>query len=346
MRALLALLALGVLLTAHEFAHLLAARIFGTRAIVFSFGIGPPLFGFRALGQRWALGAIPFGGWLRLEGENPHDPTRVSGVPFAALSAGRRLAIFAAGPLGSWLLAVGLLTGLFVAGTHHPAGTVVGGVEPGSRAAAAGLRPGDRITTVDGAPVQTWSELVDALGAHQGTEATLGIVRGTESLRMELTPEVDAEGRAHIGLRQLYTFERLRPSEAFRRAVRQSGIIVERLLGEAADVLVQPWGGTVRHHTVGTLVWGAAEAAGASADALVRGLAALSLALALFFLLPLPALDGGRMLLTLWEAMAGRPVDARVQTLLQTVSLLAGVAAVTWLAYGEVRQVVSMTLGK
>ena len=49
MRALLALLALGVLLTVHELGHLLAARVFGTRAVVFSFGIGPPLFGFRAL---------------------------------------------------------------------------------------------------------------------------------------------------------------------------------------------------------------------------------------------------------------------------------------------------------
>src|SRR5574338_188020 len=122
MRALLALLALGVLLTVHELAHLLAARVFGTRAIVFSFGIGPPLFGFRALGQRWALGAIPFGGWLRLEGENPHGAARASGVPFAALSVGRRLAVFAAGPLGSWAVAVLLLTGLFAAGTHHPVG--------------------------------------------------------------------------------------------------------------------------------------------------------------------------------------------------------------------------------
>ena len=66
MRALLALLALGVLLTAHELAHLLAARIFGTRAVVFSFGVGPPLLGFRALGQRWAIGAIPFGGFPEL----------------------------------------------------------------------------------------------------------------------------------------------------------------------------------------------------------------------------------------------------------------------------------------
>ena len=88
-----------------------------------------------------------------------------------------------------------------------------------------------------------------------------------------------------------------------------------RLLREAGEVLAQPWGGAARNHTVGALVWSAAEAAGTSADALVRGLAALSFGLGLFFLLPLPALDGGRMLLTLWEAARGRPVDARVQTL-------------------------------
>ena len=93
-------------------------------------------------------------------------------------------------------------------------------------------------------------------------------------------------------------------------------------------------------------MWGAAESAGRSADALVRALAALSFGLALFFLLPLPALDGGRMLLTLWEGVLGRPVDARVQTVLQTLSLLAGVAAVAWLAYGEVRQALSVTLGR
>ena len=92
-------------------------------------------------------------------------------------------------------------------------------------------------------------------------------------------------------------------------------------------------------------MWSAAQAAETSLDALVRALAALSLVLGLFFLLPLPALDGGRILLTVWEAAMGRPVDGRVQTLLQTLSLLAGVAAVAWLTYGEVRQVLAMTLG-
>ncbi|MGZ6080785.1 MAG: site-2 protease family protein [Myxococcaceae bacterium] len=344
MRALLALLALGALLTLHELAHLLAARIFGTRAIVFSFGIGPPLFGFRALGQRWALGAIPFGGWLRLEGENPHDATRASGVPFAALSVARRLAIFAAGPLGSWLVGVGLLAALFAAGTHQPVATEVGAVDPGSLAARAGFHPGDRVLSVDGAPVHRWSDLVEGLGRAAGTIVAVEVARGGETRVLQITPELDAEGRARIGLHQLYRFERLAPAEAARRAVGHSGVVVGRLFREAGEVLAQPWWGAARNHTVGALVWGAAEAAGASADALVRALAALSFGLALFFLLPLPSLDGGRMLLTVWEAATGRPVDARVQTLLQTLSLLAGVAAVAWLAYGEVRQALSLTL--
>jgi regulator of sigma E protease len=345
MRALLALLALGVLLTAHELAHLLAARIFGTRAVVFSFGVGPPLFGFRALGQRWAIGAIPFGGWLRLEGENPHDAARASGVPVAALSVGRRFAVFAAGPLGSWAVAVLLLAGLFATGTHHPTGTVVGGVEPGSRAALAGFRPGDRVLSVDGDEVHAWTEMVEAL-THAAGPASVTVARGADTRTLEVTPELGADGRARIGLRQLYTYERLPVGRALWQAVLHTGVVIPKILTEAGALLAQPWGDSARNHTAGALVWSAAEAAGTGADALIRSLAALSLALGLFYLLPLPALDGGRMLLTLWEAAMGRPVDGRVQTLLQTASLVAGVAAVAWLTYGEVRQVLSMTLGR
>jgi len=344
MRALLALLALGALLTLHELAHLLAARVFGTRAVVFSFGLGPPLFGFRALGQRWTLGAIPFGGWLRLEGENPHDATRTSGVPFAALSGARRLAIFASGPLGSWLVGVGLLTALFVMGTHQPVGTEVGAVDPGSLAARAGFHPGDRVLAVDDLPVRRWSDLVAGLGMAAETIASVQVARGGERVVLRIAPALDVEGRPHVGLRQLYRFQRLPLPEAAAQAVRHSRVVLGRLVHEAAQVLAQPWWGAARNHTVGALVWSAADAAGTSADTLVRALAALSFGLGLFFLLPLPALDGGRMLLTLWEAARGRPVDARVQTLLQTLSLLAGVAAVAWLAYGEVRQALSVTL--
>jgi regulator of sigma E protease len=222
---------------------------------------------------------------------------------------------------------------------------VVGAVDPGSLAARAGFRPGDRILSVDGAPVRHWSALVDALGDAPPAGAVVGVARGEDAVHLQVRPELDADGRARIGIRQLYHFERLPPGQALWQAVRHTGVVLERILHQTGELLAQPWGGRARAHTAGALVWSAAEAAGASLDALVRALAALSLALGLFYLLPLPALDGGRMLLTLWEGLAGRPVDARVQTLLQTLSLLAGISAVAWLAYGEVRQVLSVTLG-
>jgi len=343
MRALLALLALGGLVLLHELAHLVAARLFGTRAVLFSFGFGPRLLTFRALGQRWGVGALPFGGWLRLEGENPHDMARPSGVPFAALSPGARLAVFAAGPLGSWGVAVLLMAGLYTAGTHRPVPMTVGLVQPASEAARARLRPGDRILEVDGHPVGRWTALAKALGTRVGETATLRLERAGAVFEVQVRPEAAAGGRGRIGVGELYAFERLPPGTALRAAVDHSGLLFERLMEELAQVLAQPWTGAGQGHTVGALVWRSARQAGTSLDALVRALAALSVALALFFLLPLPALDGGRMLLTLWEAFRRKPLDARVQTSLQLLSLVAAVTAVGWLALGEVRQVLSVS---
>jgi regulator of sigma E protease len=342
MRALLALLALGGLVLLHELAHLIAARLFGTRAVLFSFGVGPRLLTFRALGQRWGVGALPFGGWLRLEGENPHDVARPSGVPFAALSPIRRLAIFAAGPLGSWLVAVLLMAGLYAAGTHRPVPMTVGLVEPASEAARAKLRPGDRILSVDGEPIARWTALAEALGARAGEVTTLRVERNGRPFEVQVRAEA-AGGRGRIGVGELYAFERLPPRQALRAAVDHSWLLVARLMEEVGQVLAQPWTGAARGHTIGALVWRSAEQSGKSLDTLVRALATLSVALALFFLLPLPALDGGRMLLTLWEAFRRKPLDARVQTALQLLSLVAAVAAVGWLALGEVRQVLSVS---
>jgi Zn-dependent protease len=75
-----------------------------------------------------------------------------------------------------------------------------------------------------------------------------------------------------------------------------------------------------------------------SLDGALRALAVASIALGLLYLLPLPALDGGRLLLTGWESLRGRPLDARVQTALQLLSLLVAVLAVGWVALNELRQ--------
>ena len=336
MPTLVALLVLGFLVLVHELAHLVAARAVGARAVVFSIGLGLPLYAFRAVGQRWVLGAIPWGAWLRLEGENPYQPTPgAEEVPFAELSPARRAFVFLAGPAASILLGLLLLVGLHAVGTHVPVPRPVGAVEPGSEAARATLRPGDRIERVDGVPVQRWQSLVHALGLRAGQRVVLGVRRGAAQLEVAVEPTVDVAGRGHIGIAEQYAFVREPPGRALVAGLRHGGQAVRQTVAWAAGLFRGP-DGSGEQGAAALLL--RRVAAIESLDGALRALAAASIALGLLYLLPLPALDGGRLLLTGWESLRGRPLDARVQTGLQLLSLLVAVLAVGWVAVNEVRQ--------
>jgi regulator of sigma E protease len=340
MPTLVALVALGVLVLVHELAHLAAARAVGARAVVFSIGLGLPLYGFRRLGQRWVLGAIPWGGWLRLEGENPYQPS--SGMRFSELSPARRAVVFLAGPLASLLLGLLLLTLLHAGGTHVPVPMTVGEVEQGSEAARAALRPGDVVESVDGIKVQSWEALSRALAAHSRQTVTLGVQRGTTLLTASMQSAADGHGHGQVGLAQAYVFAKEPLPRALGAALRHALQLVRQSLSWTADLFRgpdgsgQPGAAAVLLRRLATLK---------SLDSMVRALAAASIALGFFYLLPLPALDGGRLLLTLLERLRGRPLDARLQTTLQLLSLLLAVAAVGWVALNEVRQALAAAGG-
>ncbi len=332
MPTLVALLALGVLVLVHELAHLAAARAVGARAVVFSIGLGLPLYGFRGFGQRWVLGAIPWGGWLRLEGENPYETA--SGVMFSGLSPARRMLVFLAGPLASVLLGLLLLTGLHAAGTYVPVPMTVGAVDQGSEAARVGLRPGDVLESVAGMPVTQWGRLSTALAAHAGQSVILGVRRGATPLSVSVQPTLDAHGHGHLGVVQAYAFEKEPLPRAFQAGLGHGVQLARQTASWAADLFRGPDGAgagaaALLLRRLATLK---------SLDGAVRALAAATIGLGFLYLLPLPALDGGRLLLTLWEALRGRPLDAQVQTALQLLSLLLAVAAVGWVALNEVRQ--------
>jgi regulator of sigma E protease len=343
MPTLVALIALGVLVLVHELAHLLAARAVGARAVVFSVGFGLPLYGFRAAGQRWVLGAIPWGAWLRLEGENPYQPSSdVHEVTFSELSPARRALVFVAGPVASILLGVLLLSALHAGGTHVPVPMTVGLVESGSEAARAALRPGDVIETVDGVPLRGWTAFTLTLAAHAGQPVTLGFRRGTESLARVVEPTRDARGRGHIGIGQAYAFTREPLPRAFGAGVKHALQLVRQTAAWAADL---PRGPDSSGQPGAAAVMLRRLAAIESLDGVTRALAAATIALGFLYLLPLPALDGGRLLLTAWERLRGRPLDARVQTALQLLSLLLAVVAVGWVAFNEVRQALAVARG-
>src|SRR5690349_5251986 len=143
------LVLIGVMILIHELGHFWAARFFDVRVEAFSFGFGPRLFGFRRGETDFRFSAILFGGYVKMAGEQPNDETASDPRSFAAKPRWQRLIIAFAGPAMNIILAVGLLTGLFMVRYPRPANydapAVIGYLQKDSPAAKAGLQEGDKI---------------------------------------------------------------------------------------------------------------------------------------------------------------------------------------------------------
>ena len=155
------IVALGVLIVVHEYGHYLAARFCGVKVLRFSVGFGRALFT-RKIGQdqtEWVIAAVPFGGYVKMldEREAPVPPGEAPRA-FNRQGVWRRFFIVIAGPAFNFFFAILVYAGLFLYGLPE-ARPVLGAPPAGSIAAAAGLRSGDTVRSVDGEAIGTWQEL-------------------------------------------------------------------------------------------------------------------------------------------------------------------------------------------
>ena len=196
-----AILVLGIIIVIHELGHFMAAKFFKIRVEAFSIGFGPRLIGFRRGDTDYRISAFPLGGYVRMTTEYPSD--EVSGSPHEFLSKPKwqRFVVAAAGPAMNVILAVSLLTGLFMYGTEVPAFTesdpVVGAVVSGSAAEAAGLLPGDRIVALDGKTDPSWDEVAARIVTNGGRKIPITLQRGGRTIETFLTPV--KQGRSDTG---------------------------------------------------------------------------------------------------------------------------------------------------
>jgi regulator of sigma E protease len=332
------LLALGLLVALHELGHLVAARLLGIRVSRYTLGFGPAVFTFRFRETDYVFGAVPLGGSVRIQGMNPHEPGGDPTDPasFAARTPWKRMLVLLAGPLANLLFALGILFALYTSGTHVVVPLTVGTIVPGSEAARAQLLPGDRIVSVDGRPLESWAELVELIAQNPGRELKLGVERQDEPREVKVRPRPDERGAGRIGVSQQYVYRTHAPGQALLQAVAHTGNLVaegSRLLGR----LMQGQRGLVLSNPVG-MVKQSSGAAASGLGAFLRVLVGLSVALAFFHLLPLPSLDGGRMLFLLLEAVSRRKVPPRVETLVHAVGFLALLGVVLTVALADVRQ--------
>lgn len=331
-----AVLAVSALIIIHEAGHFWAARRFGMKVERFSVGFGPVIFSFKRGETEFAISALPLGGYVKIAGMSPGDDVAPGDrTAYANQAAWRRFLVILAGPFMNYVMAIVIAAGLLATlGLRAPDPSArVGAIVEGMPAAAAGLTPGDRILSVAGQPVDSFLAVVKELQRHPGRTIPLEVERGegaaAERLTLAITPR-DEGGVGRVGFRQAQLVERrgaaAAVAEGFARTNAQAGL----QLG-----------------AFGALFSGAgkAELSGPAgiAQELVRGARAgtepflslvwvISIVLAILNLLPVPALDGGRLAFLLWEIVTRRRVNERVENafhLAGFVALLALILAVT-----------------
>ena len=170
------LVALGVLVTFHEFGHFWVARRCGVKVLRFSVGFGAPLVRWHdRQGTEFVIAAIPLGGYVKMLDEREGDvPPALVDQSFNRKPVGQRIAIVAAGPVANFLLAIFFFWVLAMLGSQQIR-PVIGTVETGSLAAAAGLTAGQEIVSVDGKPTNGWSAVNLQLVRRLGESGTLNI---------------------------------------------------------------------------------------------------------------------------------------------------------------------------
>jgi regulator of sigma E protease len=186
-------LVLGVMILVHEFGHFAAAKLFGVRVEQFAIGFGKRLFGMRRGDTDYRVNLLPLGGYVKMAGENPLEARTGDPGEFMSHPRWQRFVIAFAGPFANLVLAVGLLTGVFMVRYEHPAyldhPAVIGYVAENSPAEKAGIEAGDRIIRIGSTQNPTWEDVILKAMLSPGHPIDVAVQRGDQVLDRQVVPE-------------------------------------------------------------------------------------------------------------------------------------------------------------
>ncbi len=276
-------------------------------------------------GTLYSLNLLPMGAFVRMTGEeDPSEPRSLAAQPRA-----QRVAVMAAGPVVNLLAALLLLIGAHMSGIPMDRQVKVTQVEPGTAAAEAGLQSGDVIVTVDGEQIdEGLTELRNIIRAAPGETINLEVKRSRERLSLKATPE-RRDDHGFLGIMMApWPLKRYGVLNAFKASTAQLATIAKRTLElplmlirgsissqEARPTSVVGISQIMTFSLQQSIQWGVASPA-------LQTAALISLALGLTNLLPLPALDGGRILFVLIEAIRGRRIPPEREAVIHFVGML------------------------
>ena len=310
------ILIFGVVVISHEFGHFLLAKASGITVLEFSVGMGPTLFSFQKGGTKYALKLLPIGGACMFEGEDglqtqEGEPSEGS---FMKANVWKRISTVVAGPFFNFILA--FIIALIMVNMIVIRDPVATEVVEGGAAAEAGLQDGDRILSIDGEQIRLYEEILLFTQTHRGGAVDLGYERDGQEYVVSIEPQYDeTTGRYMIGISNAdfvkitgidslkYAWYEIRYS--VKMTYKSLGMLVKGQVGR--EDVAGPVGIAV--NLVGKTYEESKQYGWQSVMVNMMNITLmLSVNLGIINLLPLPALDGGRLMFMLLEVVRGKPV--------------------------------------
>ena len=347
---LIAILIFGLIIVVHEYGHFIVARKSGITVEEFAVGMGPLLYGKKVGDTLYSLRAIPLGGYCKMLGADEDSQEDVEGS-FNSKSVYARIAVISAGSIMNILLSF-VLVFIFLS-VDGFADSMVGQTVDGMPAQQAGLLPGDRVISVNNTRIFVFGNIPQVLANTAGTPVDVVINRGGQRLTYVITPIYSDAGNAVIGFTPA-VFSGLFGSNIYDlpragvfATVQHSFFTIAHYIRALAGGLVQlitfnmeldDLSGPVGIVTMIGDVYEQATPYGAwvAVASLLNFTALISANLALFNLIPIPALDGGRLVFLFIELVRGKPVAPEKEGMVHLVGITLLIGLILVVTFNDV----------
>ena len=304
----------GVIVMIHELGHFLTAKACGMRVDEFAIGIGPNVIQKQKGETLYSIRLLPLGGFNKIAGMDPSEEVGERG--FSNKPVWQRFIVIAAGATFNFLLAIVIYFCIFAfhgttVPSHEP---VIGDTFAGNPAAEAGIQQGDRILTINGQSIQEWKDITQSLQGHSNHVVSVTLDRKGEIISTTVIPRESGD-RAVIGINPVMDVKQYGIGESAVYAVTHTGSTIMEMLQGLWNIVT----GHSKGDVAGPI--GVAQMAGQVAQhgfiSLLLFTALLSLNLGVINLLPIPVLDGGRLVLLILEGITGRKLPEKALQYIQ-----------------------------
>ncbi len=327
----------GVLIVVHELGHFLAARRVGIKVEKFALGLGKKLLGFRKGDTEYVLNLIPIGGYVKLSGEDPSEATGAADE-FQSKPVGKRFWVLFSGAFFNYIFGFLLFIVFFMAGPKLMSD--IGGVLDGSPAQKSGIVRGDVITSMDGKKIKFWEDVLKAIHeSPDGKPISVEIMRGPEKLDVSVLP-TDMVGGKKLKQKLIG----VSPSGRYEFVHASPGKAVVAAAMEVRDFTLNTyarlWELITGRLPVKDNIGGPIQIVEILAQSIKYGVISvisimgyISLALAIFNLLPFPVLDGGHLLFLLVEKIRRKPLSLKAQEIVTQTAVVLLIMFFVYVSY-------------